>query len=68
MASMALAAERLPYTAAHYLWKGKPAALLAGRCGVIYEPEPRAIPWTELQRQGKPISAEQFRMLLSCLD
>jgi len=66
--SLALAAERLPYTASHYQWKGKPAVLLAGRCGVIYEPEPRTIPWTELQRQGKPISAEQFRILLSCLE
>lgn len=68
MAITTPAAERLPDTASHYQWKGKPAALLAGRCGIIYEPEPRTIPWTELQRQGKPISAEQFRMLLSCLD
>lgn len=64
----ALAPERLPYTASHYQWKGKPAALLAGRFGVVYEPAPRTMPWTELQRQGKPISAEQFRILLSCLD
>jgi len=68
MHKLALAPERLPFTASHYQWKGKPAALLTGRCGVVYEPEPRTIPWTELQRQGKPISAEQFRMLLSCLD
>lgn len=68
MASMPLAAERLPDTTSHYQWKGKPAALLAGRCGVIYEPEPRTIPWTELQRQGKPISAEQFRILLRSMD
>jgi hypothetical protein len=67
MVTMSLAPEQLPYTASHYQWKGKPAALIAGRCGVIYEPEPRTIPWTELQRQGKPISAEQFRILISCM-
>jgi hypothetical protein len=68
MVSMAMSPEQLPYTASHYQWKGKPAALIAGRCGVIYDPGPRTIPWTVLQRQGKPISVEQFRILLSSLE
>lgn len=56
--------HRLPRTADHYQWRGKPAALIPGRCGVVYEPTPRLLPWTELIRHGKPISSWQFRMLL----
>jgi hypothetical protein len=57
--------DRLPCTADHYLWRGKPAALIPGRCGVIYDETPRLVPWTELLRNGKPISQSRFRMLLS---
>ena len=60
--------DRLPRTAEHYQWRGKPAALIPGRCGVVYEPAPRLLPWTELLRQGKPISSRQFEVLLSELD
>ena len=56
--------NRLPCTADHYLWRGKPAALIPGRCDVVYEPAPRTVPWTELIRQGTPISAKQFHMLI----
>ena len=56
--------HRLPCTADHYQWRGKPAALIPGRCGVVYDPVPRLVPWTELLRHGKPISLGQFRMLL----
>ena len=41
------AAERLPFTAEHYRLGSKPAALIPGRCGVVYEPSPRARPWKE---------------------
>jgi hypothetical protein len=60
--------ERLPFTADHYNFRGKPAALLPGRCGVVYEPAPRIMPWTELMAKGKPISADTFRELLYSLD
>jgi hypothetical protein len=56
--------DRLPRTADHYQLKGKPAALIPGRCGVVYEPAPRVVPWTELLRNGKPISSRQFQALL----
>jgi hypothetical protein len=56
--------DRLPCTADHYQLKGKPAALIPGRCGVVYDPAPRMVPWTELLRDGKPISSRQFQVLL----
>lgn len=56
--------DRLPCTAGLYQWQGKPAALIPGRCEVIYDATPRLVPWTELLRNGKPISSSQFRMLL----
>jgi hypothetical protein len=59
--------DKLPLTADHYQYRGKPAAVIPGRCGVVYEPEPRAMPWTELVAGGKPISATQFRNLLYTL-
>lgn len=58
-------ANRLPCTADHYQWRGKPAALIPGRCGVVYDPEPRIVSWTELLRHGKRISSWRFKMLLS---
>jgi len=61
-------ADRLPFTADLYQLGGKPAALIPGRCGVIYDPAPRVVPWTELMRRGTPISREQFTILLSSLD
>jgi len=61
------AAERLPFTAEHYRLGSKPAALIPGRCGVVYEPAPRAMPWTELLRRGTPISGQQFNDLLYAL-
>ena len=60
--------NRLPRTADHYQWRGKPAALIPGRCGVVYEPTPRTVPWTELMRQGTPISAKQFHILICSQD
>lgn len=57
-------ADHLPLTANHYQWRGKPAAVVPGRFGVIYEPAPRDIPWSELIQQGTPISAQQFQALL----
>jgi hypothetical protein len=62
------APDRLPFTADHYQWRGKPAALIPGRCGVVYEPSPRIMPWSELVRSGKRISAHQFRILLCALE
>ena len=56
--------DRLPFTANYYQVGDKPAAVIPGHYGVVYHPEPRAIPWTELIRKGTPISQEQFRMLL----
>ena len=61
-------AEHLPRTADHYQWRGKPAAVVPGRFGVIYEPAPRGMPWSDLIRQGTPISAEQFQALLQALE
>ena len=60
--------DRLPRTADHYQLRGKPAALIPGRCGVVYEPAPRAVPWTELLREGKRISSRQFMVLLHAQD
>ena len=62
------AANQLPFTAECYRLGKKPAALIPGRCGVVYEPAPRALPWTELIRRGTPISHEQFTILMHCLD
>ena len=56
--------HRLPFTADHYQWRGKPAALIPGRCGVVYEPAPRVMPWSELIAKGKRISEQQFKLLL----
>ncbi len=61
------AAERLPFTAEHYRLGSKPAALIPGRYGVVYDPAPRAMPWKELLRRGTPISNEQFTNLLYAL-
>jgi hypothetical protein len=61
------AAERLPFTAEHYRLGSKPAALVPGRYGVVYDPAPRAISWKELLRRGTPISNEQFTNLLYAL-
>jgi hypothetical protein len=55
---------RLPFTADHYQWRGKPAALIPGRCGFVYEPTPRTMPWSELIANGKRISEQQFMSLL----
>ena len=60
--------DRLPCTADHYQWRGKPAAVIPGRCGIVYEPDPRIVPWTLLVRQGKRISSHQFQLLLCELD
>ena len=57
---------RLPFTADHYQWRGKPAALIPGRCGVVYEPAPRLLPWSELVAEGRRISEHQFKSLLYC--
>ena len=57
-------ADRLPCTADHYQWKGKPVALLPGRFGVVYEPAPRKVPWSEIIRSGTRISARQFELLM----
>lgn len=59
--------EKLPRTADHYEWHGKPVAIVPGRFGVAYEPGPRAIPWTQVIKQGRRISAEQFWALVSRL-
>lgn len=59
---------RLPFTADHYQWRGKPAALIPGRWGVVWEPEPRTMPWSELVAHGKRISERQFRVLLYALE
>ncbi len=56
--------HRLPFTADHYQWRGKPAALIPGRCGVVYEPKPRMLPWSELISEGRRISEQQFKSLL----
>lgn len=64
MISSPPAADRLPFTADHYQLGSKPAALIPGRFGVIYEPLPQVVPWTELLRHGTPISARQFQALL----
>jgi hypothetical protein len=56
--------ENLPFTADLYRMSGKPAALVPGQYGVIYEPAPRYVPWTELMRKGTPISQQQFSVLL----
>ncbi|MGD9264256.1 MAG: hypothetical protein PVJ71_00610 [Lysobacterales bacterium] len=56
--------DRLPSTADHYKWRGKPAVVIPGHCGVVFEPSPRAMPWTELLVQGERISARQFEVLL----
>jgi len=56
--------DRLPFTADHYRFAGKPAALIPGRCGVVYDSVPRVIPWTEMLRLGTPISKQQFDILL----
>jgi hypothetical protein len=68
MSLVAPAADRLPFTAEHYRLGSKPAALIPGRCGVVYDPAPRTVPWTQLIRQGTPISREQFTILLFSLD
>ncbi len=60
-------AQRLPFTAEHYRLGSKPAALIPGYCGVVYDPEPRAMPWKELLRRGTPISGQQFTDLLYAL-
>ena len=60
--------HRLPCTADHYRYAGKPAALIPGRCGVVYEPDPRIVPWTEMLRLGTPISKKQFDILLYSQD
>ena len=59
---------RLPFTADHYQWRGKPAALIPGHCGVVYEPTPRLMPWSELVSGGKRISERQFKVLLYALE
>lgn len=64
--------DQLPRTADHYEWHGKPVAIIPGRCGIAYEPgpcaiSPRAISWTQVIKQGRRISAEQFRALVSRL-
>ena len=59
---------RLPITADHYQWQGKPAALVPGRYGVVYDPLPRGLPWSELVTNGKRISEMQFRNLLFDLE
>jgi hypothetical protein len=59
---------RLPFSADHYQWRGKPAALIPGRCGVVYEPSPRTMPWSKLAAHGKRISERQFKMLLYALE
>ena len=56
--------DRLPRTANLYTWQGKPAAVIPGRCGVIYDPAPQAVSWTELVRDGTPVSEHQFWTLL----
>ena len=58
------APDRLPFTADHYQLRGKPAALIPGRFGVVYDPAPRVMPWSELIRLGTPISEEQFHHLV----
>ena len=60
--------NRLPRTANHYQWRGKPAALIPGGRAVVYEPLPRFVPWTRLVRQGTPISERQFQILICSLD
>ena len=60
--------DRLLFTADHYQWRGKPAALIPGKWAIVYEPAPRTIPWTRLVSGGKRISQHQFKMLLYALD
>jgi hypothetical protein len=60
--------EHLPRTVDHYRWQGKPAALIPGRCGIVYDPLPRRMPWTRLIADGKRISEQEFRALLCMLD
>ena len=60
--------EQLPLTADHYQWQGKPPALVPGRYGVVYDPMPRCVPWSELASKGKRISESQFKSLLYTLE
>ena len=60
--------DRLPLTADHYQWQGKPAALIPGRYGVVYDPAPRCLPWSKLVTHGKRISETQFKTLLAALE
>jgi hypothetical protein len=59
---------RLPFAADHYQLQDKPAALIPGRGGVVFDPSPRTVPWTELLAKGKRISERQFLMLLHALE
>ena len=56
--------ERLPLTANLYAWRGRPAAVIPGRYGVVYDPAPRVVSWTLLVRDGTPVSEKQFRTLM----
>ena len=60
--------ERLPRTADFYKWQGKPAALIPGRCAIVYEPTPRRLPCYQLVADGNVISAREFRILLLSQD
>lgn len=55
---------QLPLTADLYLFRGKPTAVIPGRIGVTYRPNPKAVPWSLVIRNGTRISAARFHSLV----